>query len=27
VVSGGALVQPAPIPPITHRQVEVRFAF
>ena len=27
VVSGGALVQAAPIPPITQRQVEVRFAF
>jgi hypothetical protein len=27
VVSGGALIQAAAIPPITHRQVEVRFAF
>ena len=27
VVSGGSLIEPRPIPPLTHRQVEVRFAF
>jgi hypothetical protein len=27
VVTGAPLIQPAPLPPITHRQVEVRFAF
>jgi hypothetical protein len=27
VVSGGELIVPLPIPPLTHRQVEVRFAF
>jgi hypothetical protein len=27
VVNGGPLIQPSPIPPLTHRQVEVRFAF
>ena len=27
ITSGGPLIQPQPIPPLTHRQVEVRFAF
>jgi len=27
IVSGCALIQPAPIPPLVHRQVQVRFAF
>ena len=27
IVSGCPLIQPAPIPPLAHRQVEVRFAF
>ena len=27
VVTGAPLIQPAPIPPLQHRQVEVRFAF
>ncbi len=27
VVSGCALIEPRPIPPLAHRQVEVRFAF
>ena len=27
LVSGGPLIEPRPIPPLTHRQVEVRFAF
>ena len=27
VVAGAPLIQPAPIPPLQHRQVEVRFAF
>jgi len=27
IVSGGPLVVPQPIPPLKHRQVEVRFAF
>jgi hypothetical protein len=27
VVAGSPLIKPAPLPPITHRQVEVRFAF
>jgi hypothetical protein len=27
ITSGRALIQPQPIPPLTHRQVEVRFAF
>jgi len=27
VVSGGELIAPQPIPPLKHRQVEVRFAF
>jgi len=27
IVSGGPLVVPQPIPPLKHRQVDVRFAF
>jgi hypothetical protein len=27
VVTGGPMIQPAPLPPLKHRQVEVRFAF
>jgi hypothetical protein len=27
VVNGGPLIKPSPIPPLKHRQVEVRFAF
>jgi hypothetical protein len=27
ITSGAALIEPRPIPPLTHRQVEVRFAF
>ena len=27
IVSGCRLIQPAPIPPLSHRQVDVRFAF
>jgi hypothetical protein len=27
IVSGCALIQPVPIPPLVHRQVQVRFAF